>query len=55
MLFYIYVRIAFLWRDGRVVECAGLEIRYTVILYRGFKSHSLRHPPPLNSLLIVNR
>ena len=31
------------WKDGRVVECAGLEIRYTVIPYRGFKSHSFRH------------
>ena len=30
-------------RDGRVVECAGLEIRYTVIPYRGFESLSLRH------------
>lgn len=29
-------------KDGRVVECAGLEIRYTVIPYRGFKSHSFR-------------
>lgn len=26
-----------------MVECAGLEIRYTVIPYRGFKSHSFRH------------
>ena len=25
-----------------MVECAGLEIRYTVIPYRGFKSHSFR-------------
>jgi hypothetical protein len=25
-----------------VVECAGLEIRYTVIPYRGFESHPLR-------------
>ena len=30
-------------RDGRVVECAGLEIRYTARSYRGFKSLSLRH------------
>ena len=30
------------WKDGREVECAGLEIRYTVIPYRGFKSHSFR-------------
>lgn len=29
-------------KDGRVVECAGLEIRYTVIPYRGFKSLSFR-------------
>lgn len=27
---------------GRVVECAGLEIRYTVIPYRGFESLLLR-------------
>ena len=25
-----------------MVECAGLEIRYTVLLYRGFESLSLR-------------
>ena len=25
-----------------MVECAGLEIRYTVIPYREFKSHSFR-------------
>lgn len=31
------------WKGGRVVECAGLEIRYTVIPYRGFKSHPFRH------------
>lgn len=30
-------------KGGRVVECAGLEIRYTVIPYRGFKSHPFRH------------
>ena len=30
-------------RDGRVVECAGLEIRYTARPYRGYKSLSLRH------------
>src|SRR3954471_12098162 len=29
-------------RGGRVVECAGLEIRYTVIPYRGFESLPLR-------------
>ena len=30
-------------KDGRVVECAGLEIRYTVIPYRGFESLPFRH------------
>ena len=34
---------AVFWKGGREVECAGLEIRYTVIPYRGFKSHSFRH------------
>lgn len=33
---------AVFWKGGREVECAGLEIRYTVIPYRGFKSHSFR-------------
>jgi hypothetical protein len=28
---------------GRVVECAGLEIRYTVLPYREFESHPVRH------------
>ena len=31
-------------KGGRVVECAGLEIRYTVIPYRGFESLPFRHP-----------
>ena len=30
-------------RDGREVECDGLEIRYTVFPYRGFESLSFRH------------
>jgi hypothetical protein len=30
-------------RGGRVVECAGLEIRYTPPAYRGFESLPLRH------------
>ena len=30
------------WRDGRVVECTGLENRRTA-RYRGFESLSLRH------------
>ncbi len=34
-----------MWRGGRVVECAGLEIRYTVIPYRGFESLPLRQVP----------
>jgi hypothetical protein len=34
-----------MWRGGRVVECAGLEIRYTVIPYRGFESLPLRQLP----------
>ena len=32
------------WRGGRVVECAGFEIRYTGLPYRGFESLPLRHP-----------
>jgi hypothetical protein len=28
-----------------VVECAGLEIRYTVLPYRGFESLLLRQGP----------
>ena len=35
------------WKGGRVVECAGLEIRYTVIPYRGFKSHPFRQTKDL--------
>ena len=31
------------WKGGREVECAGLEIRYTVIPYRGFASLPFRH------------
>jgi hypothetical protein len=31
------------WRDVRVAEGARLEIVCTLIPYRGFKSHSLRH------------
>lgn len=30
------------WRDGRVVECGGLESRCTACRYRGFESLSLR-------------
>lgn len=30
------------WKGGRVVECAGLEIRYTGLLYRGFESLPFR-------------
>ena len=33
-------------RGGRVVECAGFEIRYTVPPYRGFESLPLRHFRP---------
>ena len=29
-------------RVGRVTECAGLEIRYTLSGYRGFESLTLR-------------
>ncbi len=32
-----------LWRGGRVVECARLEIWYTGLRYRGFESPLLRH------------
>ncbi len=31
-------------RGGRVVECAGFEIRYTGLPYRGFESLPLRQP-----------
>ena len=27
-----------IWKIGRVIECAGLEIRYTLFGYRGFES-----------------
>ena len=27
-----------IWKIGRVIECAGLEIRYTLSGYRGFES-----------------
>ena len=42
---------AVFWKGGREVECAGLEIRYTVIPYRGFESlpfrqRKLRHKVP---------
>src|ERR1043165_4509207 len=30
-------------RDGRAVECTGLENRRRLIAYREFESHSLRH------------
>ena len=33
---------AVFWKGGREVECAGLEIRYTVIPYRGFESLPFR-------------
>ena len=32
------------WRDGRVVECGGLENRCSAS-YRGFESLSLRNKP----------
>jgi toxin HigB-1 len=32
------------WKGGRVVECAGLEIRCTGLQYRGFESLPFRHP-----------
>ena len=31
------------WKVGRVNECAGLEIRYTLYAYRGFESLTFRH------------
>ncbi len=30
-------------RDGRVVECTGLENRHGFVAHLGFKSLSLRH------------
>ena len=30
------------WKVGRVIECAGLEIRYTHYGYRGFESLTFR-------------
>ncbi len=30
-------------RDGRVVDCTGLENRHRFVAYLGFKSLSLRH------------
>ena len=33
------------WRGGRVVECAGLEIRCTFSTYRRFESDPLRQQP----------
>ena len=46
--------IAFpLWRDGRVVECTGLENRRTE-RYRGFESLSLRNVVTLSSDLLFS-
>ena len=43
---------AVFWKGGREVECAGLEIRYTVIPYRGFISHPFRQfLEPVDSLV----
>ena len=39
-----------IWRDGRVVDCNGLENRRTET-YRGFESLSLRHPIFIKSLI----
>ncbi|SCC95071.1 hypothetical protein THIX_70100 [Thiomonas sp. X19] len=35
-------------KGGRVVECAGLEIRCTVLPYRGFESHPFRQNSPVD-------
>ena len=32
-----------IWKIGRVIECAGLEIRYTPFGYRGFESLIFRN------------
>ena len=37
----IYIFAHHFWRDGRVVECTGLENQRTA-MYRGFESLSLR-------------
>lgn len=34
------------WKGGRVVECTGLEIRHTVMPYRGFESLPFRQINP---------
>ena len=36
------VQLDLMRKDGREVECDGLEIRYTVFPYRGFESLSFR-------------
>ena len=33
-------------KDARVIEWTGLEIRRTVLPYRGFESHSFRKTAP---------
>ncbi len=39
---YYFIPTKFVWRDGRAVECGGLENRY-VERHRGFESLSLHH------------
>jgi hypothetical protein len=39
----------FEWRDGRVVECTGLENQQGFIALPGFESPFLRHLMPFNS------
>ena len=40
-------------KGGRVVECAGLEIQYTFLAYRGFESLPFRQIPNKKSALRV--
>jgi hypothetical protein len=40
------------WKGGRVVECAGLEIRCTGLRYRGFESHPFRQYPFIGEIIL---
>ena len=40
----VFEKRTYHWRDGRVIDCSGLENRRTA-RYRGFESLSLRKTP----------